>query len=81
MNRKDKIELINRLEIGTIPVEYFQSPIIKIDYVERSKFISTIGRKNDEDLNLIDSNLDNLTFGINPYTGVFYGTVRIIIVK
>ena len=81
MNRKDKIKLINRLEIGTIPVEYFQPPTIKLEYVKRSNYISTFGPKNDEDLSLIDPDLDNLKFGINPFTGVFYGLIRIIIVK
>lgn len=80
MNRKDKIKLINRLEIGTIPVEYFQPPTIKLEYVKRSNYISTFGPKNDEDLSLIDADLEIMKFGINPFTGSFYGSINILVI-
>jgi hypothetical protein len=79
MNRKDKINLINQLEIGQIPFEMFQKPKVKIKKLDLLEFRNSRCVLHDEDLNLND--LDSTRFGINPFTADFYGIIKIYIVK
>ncbi len=77
MDRKDKIKLINQLEIGAIPIEMFQPPRITFKNIETSYFRSSRKISHDEDpLGVVKTHS-----GINPYTGNFYGEIIIYIVK
>ena len=77
MDRKDKIKLINQLEIGAIPIEMFQPPRITFKKLETNYFRSSRKVSHDEDqLGVIKTQS-----GINPYTGNFYGDIIIYIVK
>lgn len=78
MNRKEKINLINQLEIGAIPTDMFQKPKVLLKNVKLVEFRNSIGVLHDEDLNIYDNKLN---FGINPYTGCFYGIINISIIK
>ncbi len=80
MNRKEKINLIKKLEVGTFPVEYFQPVSVKIDFIHKNHFNSIELFKNDEDLDLIDLDINNKNFGLNPFTGYFYGVIKILVV-
>jgi hypothetical protein len=79
MNRKDKINLINQLELGDIPIEMFQNPKVLLKNVKLLEFRNSRRVLHDEDLNLYDQS--KLKFGINPYTGCFYGIIMVSIVK
>jgi hypothetical protein len=79
MNRKDKINLINQLEIGQIPFEMFQKPRVILKNLDLLDFRNSKCVLHDEDLNLID--LNSSRFGINPFTAEFYGVIKIYIVK
>lgn len=79
MNRKDKINLINQLEIGQIPIEMFQEPKVILKNIELLEFRNSRRILHDEDLNLYDDS--KLKFGINPYTGCFYGLIYVSIIK
>jgi hypothetical protein len=79
MNRKDKINLINQLEIGDIPIEMFQKPKLLLNKVDLSEFRNSRRLLHDEDLSLYDHH--KLKFGINPYTGSFYGIIMVSIIK
>ena len=77
MDRKDKIKLINQLEIGAIPIEMFQPPRITFKILETNYIRSSRKVSHDEDhLGVVKTH-----FGINPYTGNFYGEIIIYIVK
>ena len=77
MDRKDKIKLINQLEIGAIPIEMFQPPRITFKNLETSYFRRPRKVSHDEDyLDVVKTHS-----GINPYTGKFYGEIIIYIVK
>ena len=77
MDRKDKIKLINQLEIGAIPIEMFQPPRITFKNLETSYFRRSRKVSHDEDyLDVVKTHS-----GINPYTGKFYGEIIIYIVK
>lgn len=79
MNRKDKINLINQLEIGQIPIEIFQEPKVILKNLELLEFRNSRRILHDEDSNLYDHS--KLKFGINPYTGCFYGIIMVSIIK
>lgn len=79
MNRKDKINLINQLEIGQIPIEIFQEPRVVLKKLDILEFRNSRCVLHDEDLNLNDVNSSR--FGINPFTKEFYGVIKIYIVK
>ena len=77
MERKDKIKLINQLEIGAIPIEMFQPPRVTFKNLETSYFRRSRKVSHDEDyLDVVKTHS-----GINPYTGKFYGEIIIYIVK
>jgi hypothetical protein len=77
MDRKDKIKLINQLEIGAIPIEMFQPPRVTFKNLETSYFRRSRKVSHDEDyLDVVKTHS-----GINPYTGKFYGDIIIYIVK
>ena len=77
MDRKDKIKLINQLEIGAIPIEMFQPPRVTFKNLETSYFRRSRKVSHDEDyLDVVKTHS-----GINPYTGNFYGDIIIYIVK
>jgi hypothetical protein len=77
MDRKDKIKLINQLEIGAIPIEMFQPPRVTFKNLETSYFRRSRKVSHDEDyLDVVKTHS-----GINPYTGKFYGEIIIYIVK
>jgi hypothetical protein len=77
MDRQDKIKLINQLEIGAIPIEMFQPPRITFKILETNYIRSSRKVSHDEDhLGVVKTH-----FGINPYTGNFYGEIIIYIVK
>jgi hypothetical protein len=78
MNRKEKINLINQLEIGSIPTEMFQKPKVLLKNVKLLEFRNTRLIIHDEDLKIQDNKSN---FGINPYTGCFYGIINISIIK
>jgi hypothetical protein len=78
MNRKDKINLINQLEIGQIPIEMFQEPKLLLKSVELLKYRNSRSIIHDEDLYIYDNKSN---FGINPYTGCFYGIIKVSIIK
>ena len=78
MDRKEKIKLINKLEIGVIPIKMFQPPRITLKKIETSYFRSSREISHDEDGVVNDINHHS---GINPYTGNFYGDIIIYIVK
>jgi len=78
MDRKDKIKLINQLEIGVIPIQMFKRPRIIFKNIETSYFRSSREISHDEDAIVYDMNHQS---GINPYTGNFYGDIIIYIVK
>ena len=79
MNRKDKINLIYQLEIGGIPIEMFQKPKVLLNNIKLFEFRNSRRILHDEDLNLYDHS--KLKFGINPYTGCFYGIIYVSIIK
>jgi hypothetical protein len=79
MNRKDKIKLLNQLEIGEIPILIFQRPKICINNVQISDFRRSRKISNDEDITDFSTNSSNS--GINPYTGEFYGLIFVNIIK
>lgn len=79
MNRKEKINLINQLEIGAIPTEMFQKPKVLLKSVKLLEFKNSRRVLHDEDLNLYEHS--KLNFGINPYTGYFYGIIIVSIIK
>lgn len=79
MNRKEKIYLINQLEIGSIPTEIFQKPRVILKNLDLLDFRNSKCVLHDEDLNLNDFNSSG--FGINPFTAEFYGVIKIYIVK
>ena len=79
MNRKDKINLINQVEIGQIPIEMFQEPKVILKNVELLEFRNSRLIFHDEDLSLYDHS--KVRFGINPYTGCFYGIIYVSIIK
>ena len=77
MDRKDKIKLINQLEIGAIPIEMFQPPRVTFKNLETSYFRRSRKVSHDEDyLDVVKTHS-----GINPYTCNFYGEIIIYIVK
>jgi len=77
MDRKDKIKLINQLEIGAIPIEMFQPPRVTFKNLETSYFRRSRKVSHDEDyLDVVKTHS-----GINPYTEKFYGEIIIYIVK
>ena len=78
MDRKDKIKLLNRLEIGEIPIEMFQPPRITFKKIETGYFRNSREILHDEDTMVND--IKNHS-GINPYTGNFYGEIKIYIIK
>lgn len=78
MNRKEKINLINQFEIGAIPTDMFQKPKVLLKNVKLVEFRNSISFLHDEDLNIYDNKSN---FGINPYTGCFYGIINISIIK
>ena len=78
MDRKEKIKLINKLEIGVIPIKMFQPPRMTLKKIETSYFRSSREISHDEDAVVNDINHHS---GINPYTGNFYGDITIYIVK
>ena len=78
MNRKDKIKLLNQLEIGEIPIIIFQRPKICIKNVQISDFRRLRIISNDEDAT--DFNTNSSNSGINPYTGEFYGLISVNII-
>lgn len=80
MKRKDKIDLLNKLELGVIPIEMFHPITIKYSIIKSIDFRNSESRKNDEDLPELESNSLVKNFGINPYTGTFYGNIKILIV-
>jgi hypothetical protein len=79
MNRKDKINLINQLELGDIPIEMFQKPKVILKKVQIIEFRSSKRVFHDEDASL--SYLKSSKSGINPFTGNFYGVINVNIVK
>ena len=77
MDRKDKIKLINQLEIGAIPLKMFQQPKITLKNINSSDFRNSRKVSHDEDqLGVVETH-----FGINLYTGNFYGDINVYIVK
>ncbi len=80
MKRKDKIELLNKLELGVIPIEMFLPVTVKYSIIKLIDFRNSESRKNDEDLSELESSSTVKNFGINPYTGTFYGNIKILIV-
>jgi hypothetical protein len=81
LNRKQKINLLNQLELGQVPVEMFNPVTIKLSYKSIDGYKVPISIVNDEDILELDSNKFNTPqFGINPYTGKFYGNIKILIV-
>ena len=77
MDRKDKIKLINQLEIGTIQLKMFQPPKITLKNINSSDYRNSNKISHDEDhLGIVITE-----FGINLYTGNFYGDIVIYIVK
>ena len=79
MNRKDKINLINQLEIGELPIEIFQRPKLRIRNVQISDFKRSSEISHDEDI--FDLSTNNSISGVNPYTGEFYGIISVCIIK
>lgn len=79
MNRKEKIFLINKLEIGEIPIEMFQKPKLILNNIQLLEFRSSRGVLHNEEVSLIDFN--STKSGINPYTGDFYGIILVSIIK
>ncbi len=79
MNRKDKINLINQLELGDISIEMFQKPKVILKKVQIIEFRSSKRVFHDEDASL--TYLKSSKFGINPYTGDFFGNILVSIVK
>ena len=79
MDRKDKIKLINQLEIGAIPIEMFQKSKVILKNVKITEFRSSKRVFHDEDVSLSD--LKSSKFGINPFTGDFFGKFFVSIVK
>lgn len=79
MNRKDKISLINQLELGNIPIEMFQKPKVLIEKISKKEFKGSSRALHDEDLNINEFNLSRS--GINPFTGCFYGIIKILILS
>jgi hypothetical protein len=79
MNRKDKINLINQLEIGELSIEIFQRPKLCIRNVQISDYRRSRKISHDEDI--FDSNTNNSISGVNPYTGEFYGLIFVNIIK
>lgn len=79
MKRKEKINLINQLEIGAIPIEMFQKPRMIQKNLDLLDFRNSRCILHDEDLKLND--LNSSRFGINPFTAEFYGVIKIYIVK
>jgi hypothetical protein len=79
MNRKDKINLINQLEIGELPIEIFQRPKLCITNVQISDFKRSREISHDEDI--IDFSNNSSISGVNPYTGDFYGIISVSIIK
>ncbi len=81
MNRKQKINLLNQLELRQVPVEIFQPVTIKISYESLNEFKAPSTIVNDEDKSELESSNCNPRFGINPFTGKFYGNIQILIVN
>jgi len=79
MNRKDKISLINQLELGDIPIEMFQKPKVVIEKFSKKEFTSSSRSLHDEDQNINEFKLSRS--GINPFTGCFYGTIKILVLS
>jgi len=79
MNRKDKINLINQLEIGELSIEIFQRPKLCIRNVQISDYRRSRQILHDEDI--FDLNTKNSISGVNPYTGEFYGLIFVNIIK
>ena len=79
MNRKDKINLINQLEIGELSIEIFQTPKLRIRNVQISDFKRSREILHDEDI--VDFNNYSSISGVNPYTGEFYGIISVCIIK
>ena len=79
MNRKDKINLINQLEIGELSIEIFQRPKLCIKNVQISDYRRSREISHDEDI--IDFNSNSCNSGVNPYTGEFYGIISVCIIK
>ena len=79
MERKDKINLINRLEIGELSIEIFQRPKLCIRNVQISDYRRSRQISHDEDI--FDLNTNNSISGVNPYTGEFYGLIFVNIIK
>ena len=79
MNRKDKINLINQLEIGELSIEIFQRPKLRIRNVQISDFKRSREISHDEDI--IDFKNNSSISGVNPYTGKFYGIIYVNIIN
>ena len=79
MNRKDKINLINQLEIGELSIEIFQRPKLCIKNVQISDYRTSRQISHDEDI--FDLITNNSISGVNPYTGEFYGIISVCIIK
>jgi hypothetical protein len=79
MNRKDKINLINQLEIGELSIEIFQRPKLCIRNVQISDYRRSRQISHDEDI--FDLNTNNSISAVNPYTGDFYGLIFVNIIK
>ena len=80
MNRKQKINLLKQLELGHVPVEMFQPVTINFTYKSIKEFKVPLSIVNDEDRPEFESSKSFKLFGINPYTGRFYGNIKILIV-
>jgi hypothetical protein len=81
LNRKQKIKLLNQLELGQVPFEMFNPVTIKFSYKSINEYKVPIPIVNDEDIpELESSKFNKRNFGINPYTGKFYGNIKILIV-
>ena len=79
MNRKDKINLLNQLEIGELPIEIFQRPKLCIKNVQISDYRRSRQISHDEDI--FDSITNNSISQVNPYTGELYGIISVCIIK
>lgn len=79
MNRKDKINLLNQLEIGELPIEIFKRPKLCIKNVQISDYRRSRQISHDEDI--IDFNNNSSISGVNLYTGDFYGIISVSIIK
>ena len=79
MNRKDKINLINQLEIGELSIEIFQRPKLCIRNMQISDYRRSRQISHDEDI--FDLSTNNSISQVNPYTGELYGIISVCIIK